>query len=214
MKQALLTISLLFFVAFSSFSQSDKYVAAMKKNIALIDNAVAKNNLIDLANGFQRIADAEKNQWLPYYYAAYLTALQGIMTQDNTQKDALADKAENLLNSAQGILNKENSELYVVTSMIATVRLTADPQNRYMTYGPEITQAIQKSEKLDPTNPRPVLLEAQNVFYTPEAFGGGKAAAKPLFEKAGKLLGTFKPENELSPVWGQSLLDYFMKNYQ
>lgn len=186
----------------------------MKKNIALIDSAIAKNNMIDLANNFQRIADAEKNQWLPYYYAAYLTALQGIMIQDNTQKDALADKAGSLLSAAQRILNKDNSELYVVTSMIATIRLTVDPQTRYMTYGPEITAAIQKSEKLDPTNPRPVLLEAQNVFYTPESFGGGKEAAKPLFEKASKLLGTFKPETELSPVWGKSLLDFFMKNYQ
>lgn len=206
--------SLLSFLFMTAFSQSDKYVGAMKDNISKIDGAIAKNSVTELANNFQRIGDAEKNQWLPYYYAAYLTALQSIMTQDNDQKDPIADKAESLLKSAQEIAGQENSEILVIRSMIATARLTVDPQSRYMTYGPEISEAIKKSEALDPSNPRPVLIEAQNIFYTPESFGGGKEAAKPLFEKAEKLFNTFKPSDELAPVWGKSTLDFFMKNYQ
>lgn len=198
----------------TAFSQSDKYVSAMKKNIGMIDSAIARNNTAELANTFQRIGDAEKNQWLPYYYAAYMTAFQALTTQDASKKDEIADKAQGLLDKAQDILGKENSEIYVIKSMIATAHMTVDPQGRYMTYGPAISEAIKKAETLDPTNPRPVLLEAQNLFYTPEAFGGGKAAAKPLFEKAQGLFDNFKPETDLSPNWGRSNITYFMQNYK
>lgn len=201
-------------ISTSTFAQSDKYVAAMKKNIAMLDSVMVKNNATELANNFQRIAAAEKTQWLPYYYAAYLTAMQAMMTQDVSQKDEIADKAEAYLKSAEDILGKDNSETYVIKSIIATARMTVDPQTRYMTYGPAISEGIKKAEALDPTNPRPVLLEAQNLYYTPEAFGGGKEVAKPLFEKAQKLFDDFKPQNELSPDWGKSSLDYFMSTYK
>lgn len=186
----------------------------MKQNISQLDSVTMKNNATELMNSFQRIAEAEKDQWLPYYYAAYLSALQGIMTTDNSKKDAIADKAESLLAKAEEVLGKENSEMYVVESLIATTRMTADPQSRYMTFGPQIAAALGKAKELDPTNPRPFLIEAQNLFYTPEAFGGGKKAAQPLFEKAKALFENFKPESDLSPTWGRAALNYFLQNYQ
>jgi hypothetical protein len=48
--------------------QNDKYVGAMKKNIRELDSAHDAGRLSELANNFERIADAEKTQWLPYYY--------------------------------------------------------------------------------------------------------------------------------------------------
>ncbi len=198
-----------------TYAQSDKYVSAMQKNISMVDSVVGNNDkTVALANNFQRIAEAEKTQWLPYYYAAYLTAVQDTMTQDNSGKDAIADKAAGLLKSAEDLLGKENSEIYVIKSMIATAHMMVDPQARYMTYGAESAQALKKSIALDSTNPRPVLLHAEALFYTPPAFGGGKDVAKPLFDKAGILFASFKPETDLSPNWGEGVLDYFMKNYK
>jgi hypothetical protein len=91
--------------------------------------------------------------------------------------------------------------------------MMVDPQSRYMTYGPESSGMIEKSKTLDPTNPRPVLLQAENTFYTPEQFGGGKDAAKPLFDQASKLDAAFKPETEISPNWGHGALGYFLSQY-
>ena len=71
MKKSLL-LSLFAIISLASFSQSDKYVAAMQKNIAAIDTSFrTPPALLALANNFERIAVAEKNQWLPYYYAAF-----------------------------------------------------------------------------------------------------------------------------------------------
>lgn len=195
-------------------AQSEKYTKAMNSNITLLDSMMAKNNVADLANNFARIADAEKNQWLPYYYAGYCVATQAMMEKDNNKKDGLADKAADYISKAETILGKETSETDVVKSMIATARMTVDPQSRYMTYVGDINGNIEKAKKLDPTNPRPYLLEAENKFYTPEAFGGGKEVAKPIFETANKLYENFKPETSLSPAWGKSSVDYFLSQYK
>ena len=53
-KITLITIAILLTV--TTFAQSEKYTAAMKKNIALIDSAYSKaDNFIALANNFERI---------------------------------------------------------------------------------------------------------------------------------------------------------------
>jgi len=206
-------IALAISLASASFAQSDKYVSAMKGNIAQIDSA-SMGKGTELANNFERIGDAEKTQWLPYYYAAYCTIIQGMVEQDASKKDAIADKAKGFIDKAEAILGKENSETDVIKAMIATVYMTVDPQSRYMTYGPQIKELTEKSKSLDSTNPRPLLLQAENTFYTPEAYGGGKDVAKPLFDKASALDEAFKPETEISPNWGGPAIKYFLSQYK
>ena len=196
------------------FAQNSKYESAMKANINQLDSIRVNNNAQQLANSFIRIGDAEKTQWLPYYYAAYCTVEQAMLEKDNSKKDPLADKATELLTKAEKILGKENSEIDVIKSMIATVHMTVDPQSRYMTYMSDINDNIQKAESLDSTNPRPYLLQAENKFYTPEQFGGGKDAAKEYFDKANTLYQNFKPETDLSPSWGEPALQYFLSQYK
>lgn len=213
MKRIVLLATIICFASFT-FAQSDKYVSAMKANIALLDSMMLKNNGGEMSNNFERIADAEKTQGLPYYYAAYCKVTQAYSEQDNSKKDALADKAQELIDKAEVILGKETSETAVIKSMIATARMMVDPQNRYMTYGPTSAEFIEKAKTLDSTNPRPVLLEAEGKFYTPEQFGGGKDVAKEYFDKANALNENFKPETELSPNWGGGALQYFLSQYK
>jgi len=213
MKKSILLLAFICFAALT-YAQSAKYESAMKANISRLDSMAVKNNAEDLSNSFIRIGDAEKTQWLPYYYAAYSKAFQALTEKDNSKKDALADKATELITKAEGILGKENSETDVIKSMIATAHMMVDPASRYMTYGQDISSNIEKAETLDPTNPRPVLVQAQNTFYTPEQYGGGKDAAKPMFEKAKQLFENFKPETDLSPTWGQTSLNYFLSQYK
>ncbi len=213
MKKLIFLVVSILFVA-TTFAQSEKYLNAMKQNIAQADSIMQKGNAVELANNFARIGEAEKDKWLPYYYAAYCTISQAFSDQDNSKKDALADKASDYLAKAEAVLGKDNSETNVIKSMIATTHMMVDPQSRFMSYGAKATEYAKKAEMQDSTNPRPVLLIAQNAFYTPEAFGGGKAAAKPMFEKAGQLYDSFKPETELSPVWGKSNVTYFLAQYK
>lgn len=209
MKKVFLLIGM---VSFSLFvmAQNEKYTAAMQKNIALLDSAMQKGNLMELSNNFERIGEAEKTQWLPFYYASYCTVMNAFMEKDKSKADAIADKAAEQITKAEKLAGKPNSETHVVRSMIASAHLMVDPASRWMQYGAASAENIAAAKALDPTNPRPVYLEGQSKFYTPENFGGGKAPAKELFEKALLMFASFKPQSALDPVWGKGATEYFI----
>jgi hypothetical protein len=217
MKQVLMMLTL-FTTGITVFAQSDKYVGAMQPRVAQVDTTRDPAALKDLSAAFERIADAEKNQWLPYYYAALTQINAGYMSMMSGAPsaaviDPLADKAESLLNKSEA-LSKDNSEIYLVKKMIATLRMTADPMNRYMTYGPVAQEALETAKKLNAENPRVYLLQGQDSYYTPEQYGGSKEKAKELFNEASKKFETFKPASDLDPNWGRPALQYFLGLYK
>src|SRR6187200_32243 len=134
MKKIILSIVCLVSVAVL-FAQSEKFTAAMKKNLDALDTSF-KNppSLLIVANNFERIAAAEKNQWLPYYYAAFCQVNYGFMEKDKSKVDAYADRATQLISKADS-LSPNNSEISCVKSMIASCHMLVDPMTRYMEYG-------------------------------------------------------------------------------
>lgn len=188
-----------FLVIATAFAQSGKYVDAMKKNLALFDSAKTTADFQALASSFERIGDAEKTQWLPYYYAGIALTTAG-WTDTKLDKEANATRVNALCDKAEAI--EKTSEIYEVRNMAATQEMMIDPQTRWATYGKEAGTDLQIGMKLDPNNPRLYYLQGMSVFNTPESFGGGKKNAKPIFEKAVEL---FKTEQvkPLYPRWGQ-----------
>ena len=188
----------------------------MLQRLSAMDTTRSVEGLRELSAGFERIAEAEKMQWQPYYYAAYTQIQSGYyLTQGNVSGgmtatlDPIADKAEKLLNKAEA-LSKDNSEIFIVKKMIASLRMMGDPMNRYMQFGPIAAEALQTARTLNPENPRIYLLEAQDKFFTPEQYGGSKTEAKKLFETALAKFATFKPATELDPNWGSKAAEYFL----
>lgn len=213
MKKTVLFIAAAF-VVLNTSAQSEKYLSAMKANVQGLDTIHTSTGWLNAANTFQRIADAEKTQWLPYYYAALGNVMNGMFQGaggkvDATVTDQLADKADELIGKAES-LTKENSEIFVVKKLIATLKMMADPQTRWQQYGPIAAEALAKAKQLNPENPRVYLLEGQDKFFTPEQFGGSKTEAKKLFEESKKKFETFKPESEIHPNWGLSQVNYFI----
>lgn len=221
MKKTIFILTAILIANFSFAQMPEKFVKAMEAKMTAIDTTISVQGLTDLANAFERIADAEKNQWLAYYYAAYCNATAGLMVGSGgdmmaakaDKTDPYADKAEKQLSKAEEMM-KDNSEIFIVKKMIATLRMMGDPMSRYMTYGPEAAQALENAKKLDPNNPRVYLLEAQDKFYTPEQFGGSKEEAKVLFEKSKQLYDSFKPATNIHPNWGKGTVTYFLSQYK
>jgi hypothetical protein len=221
MKKTIFILSAILVANFSFAQMPDKFVKAMESKIVAADTTRSVQGLTDLANAFERIADAEKNQWLPYYYAAYCNASAGVMAGSGgdmmaskaDKTDPFADKADKQIKQAEELM-KNNSEIYVVKKMIATLRMIGDPMNRFQTYGPEAQAMLDEAKKLDPNNPRVYLLEAQDKYFTPEQFGGSKEEAKTLFEKSKQLFETFKPATSIDPNWGKGTVDYFLSQYK
>jgi hypothetical protein len=201
----------------TAFAQNEKYKMAMKDKIAVLDTTQDIISLKDLSAAFERIGDAEKTQWLPYYYSALSLANAGNFIYVNNQSnpaelkklDALADKAEQMIAKAEA-LSQNNSEIYTVKKMVASMRMMVDPMNRFMQYGAKATEALETAKKLNPENPRIYLLQAQDKYFTPEEYGGSKTEAKKLFEEALKKYDSFKPATDIDPSWGKSTTQYFL----
>jgi hypothetical protein len=197
------------------FAQSDKYVKAMQEKLAVLDTTRNGTNLQELANAFERIATAEKGQWLPYYYAALAhinrayTLLGGNGGGNASVIDPIADKAEALTAQAEA-LSPNNPEIFILKKMYLSLRMMVDPQSRFMQYGPLAQAALEKAKSLDPENPRVYLLEGQDKFYTPEQYGGSKTEAKKLFELAAKKFDAYKPASNIAPTWGKATNTYFL----
>jgi hypothetical protein len=205
----LLFLSLVFSVI-GVYAQNDKYVAAMKKNLELMDSAKTTADFQNVANVFERIGDAEKTQWLPYYYAGLSLTTAG-WTDQKMDKDANAEKVKSLCDKAEAI--DKNAEICSIRNMAATQQMLVDPQTRWQTYGAEASSALQKGMQLEPNNPRLYYLQGMSLFNTPEQFGGGKAKAKPIFEKSVEL---FKKQDHkpLYPDWGQQQAEQMLAKCQ
>jgi hypothetical protein len=202
MKRILLVISFLSLIFAKSFAQSSEYLKAMEEAVSAVQAAQFGTDLTPNANLFERIAAAEPKEWLPNYWSAYCLMMNSYVEQNPDKKDILLEKAERLIATAEK-LKPNNDEIEVLKANIASARMAVSPQDRWQQYGAISSNALQNAYKINPENPRAKLLEAQGIFYTPEAYGGGKDKAKPLLQEAIEKFAKFKPVSSISPNWGE-----------
>jgi hypothetical protein len=208
MQKMILALALL--ITLGASAQNDKYTQVMLKNIALLDSAKSIDDLQSVAGNFDRIGDAEKTKWLPYYYAALAQTWVG-WRPETKDKDANAAKIKIYLDKAEAI--EKNAETYAVENMAATQQMLIDPQSRWATNGKDANIALQNGLKLDPNNPRLYYLQGASLFGTPPQFGGGKDKAKPVFEKSLALYKAAHPQ-PLDPKWGQKQVEDMLAQCQ
>ena len=201
MKQIIIAITILATV--SANAQSDKYKTAMEKDLSMFDSSKTTADFQSVSAAFERIGDAEKTQWLPYYYAGLALTMPG-WSDTKLDKDANADRIKALCDKADALVQNDadRAEILTIRNMAATQQMLVDPQTRWATYGQEGPKYLQKAKQLSPNNPRIYYLEGAGIFGTPEQYGGGKAKAKPVLQKAVDLYKADQPK-PLYPHWGQ-----------
>jgi len=91
------------------FAQSG-YEKAMAAGLQQIKDAKTSNEMSSASAYFERIANSEKTNWLPYYYAALTNNLAGWM-DETADKDKVSAKTNELIAQADA-LSKDNSEIY------------------------------------------------------------------------------------------------------
>src|SRR5687767_9914583 len=127
MKRLFISLSLLIAVTTLN-AQSDKYIKGMEKSIALLDSAKTSDDFTNVAASFERIGEAEKSQWLPFYYASLANIWKGF-ADSKVNKDDVANKAEELIAKAEA-LEPRNADLLLLKNMTATLHMLVDPQSR------------------------------------------------------------------------------------
>lgn len=194
-------ITVVVFLAMNLFGQNT-YESAMKENLKLFRSS---ENLVDMqnvANQFERIAHAEPLKWLPKYYTAYVQTIIAFQIQNPEEKMVYLDAAQIHLDNAFEIAPEE-SELHTLQGMLYQAVIGVDPMKNGMEYSQKAAACFIKASEYDPGNPRPHYLQGISILNTPEQWGGGKEAAKPLLTKAAMLYESFNPETSISPNWGK-----------
>ena len=201
LKSTIITLIVILF-SLASKAQDAKYLTAMKSGLQTFKDAKTGADYVASCNQFERIGGIAKTEWLPYYYAAYSQLINNTTLQDPIEKDAVLDKALELVAKAEALKPVE-SEILALKGYISFMKIYVNPMARMQSGMGEAMGYLENAKALSPENPRPYFIIAQNTFYTPEAFGGGKATAKPLLAEAAAKFESFKPISEMMPNWGK-----------
>ncbi len=191
----------LVFAPLISVSQSAAYKESFKKDVSLFESAKTASDFIYAATCFEKLAITEKKEWSAFYYAGLCNALAAFEKPQN-EIDKWCDKAESFSRKADS-LSKNNSEIFVLKSMIAAARINVNKAQRGQKYGAMATKFAMEAVKLNEANPRAHFVKAKAILNTPPALGGGEKKAKPAFELVLEKIKTYKPESSLSPSWGK-----------
>ena len=201
MKKTILTLSIVLF-SLAAFCQTNNYFDVMLTVKEQYEQADSIEAFVEVANKLERIAKAEKDKWLPYYYAAFSYINMSFIETDNILKDKYLDKAQELISSALEI-NPKESELYILHVLLYSGRLVIDPMGRGQEFAPKLGEAYAKATELNPENPRIYYMQGNQIYNTPENFGGGVKKSLPLFQKAKEKYDKFVPESKIHPDWGK-----------
>lgn len=169
-----------------------------------------------LASEFANIAEAQKINWLPWYYAALCNAKIGWLLQnDGDLIEPFAKKADEQIQKSLSLLDttkqkKELSEVYCVLSMVKRANVFVNPMTYGREYGPAASQYIQSARKINPENPRAIYLEGWEKYATPKMWGGDKKKAKELLELAAQRLNT-QQVSDGYPHWGKKEVEEALK---
>jgi hypothetical protein len=206
MKKLILSIPILC-IALAGMSQSQEFTSAMSEGLTQFAKCQTIDQYQALGNKFSIIADAEKSEWLPYYYHADCYILMSFMEQaDAAKKDAYLDLAEKSVNKMIELAPKE-SEVYVLQGMMYSARIMVNPMERGQEYSALSMQAIGKALGLDGNNPRAKFMKLRNEMGMAQFYGQDP---KEFCPQAVELLANwdnYKVKSPLHPSWGKNQVE-------
>ena len=190
-------LAFILFVSLNAVGQN-KYEAGMKKAFDLWE----EDKLTEAANLFERISKAEPDNWLPPFYAGYISVLSSFDIKDETQHKSQLDKAKELLNTAANI-SPDNPEIIIAKALHNTSYINFDGQKYGMLLSGKNTALYNKALKLAPDNPRVILGKAEWDMGMARYFG---SSVEPYCKDVKKALDLFEQQsqnNTFEPSWGK-----------
>lgn len=181
-----------------SISAQDQYADGMEKAMQLWE----EQQTSAASNLFERIAMAEDNNWLPYYYVALVNTTASFGEKDEKILAQQLEKAKEFNDIAKN-LSPDNPELLVMEAMVNTAWIAFDGATYGMTLSGKNTQLYQQALQLAPNNPRVVLSKAEWDMGSARYFGKDTTPFCKDVERALVLSKTFGNDTPFYPKWGK-----------
>ena len=184
-------------------AQSPNQSKVLESAVMQFNQANNPNSYKQLYLQFEQLYSVDKTNWLIPYYAGMTKSIMCLLKMGD--RDALANDA--LLWVARAKAIEVNDEIYCAESLAYTAKMSVNPALRWFTYEGKIKNTLSLAKKLNPSNPRAYILEANIQQKLPFIFGGGCKSAKPLIQKAELFISNQNRANSVEPSWGfQSLV--------
>ncbi|MFY0630123.1 MAG: hypothetical protein JXR05_07055 [Flavobacteriaceae bacterium] len=203
MKKLFLFIGVLF--ALNSTAQS-QYEKGMTKALDYLN----QGKLTESSNLFERISKAEKDNWLPSFYAGYVTVLSSFGIKDEAALKSKLEKAEAFLNQAATI-SPNNPEIMIAQALHNTAYIAFDGQKYGMSLSGKNAAIYAKAIQLAPNNPRVILSKAEWDMGGAKFFGKSVEPYCKDVKKALELFKTEKVEEKYAPSWGKDRAEQVLK---
>lgn len=191
-----ISIIIIALIGFTAQSQT-KYQKGMEKAFELWQ----ANKPWEAANLFERIAQAETDNWLPPFYVAQINVFSSFNEKDKEKMVAQMNKARDFLNDAKA-LTENNAEILVLEAQLLTAWVVYDGQQYGMKYSPMIAQLYQAAFEIDPNNPRVVLGKAQWDIGSAKFFNQPTDKFCKDIERAIELFATEDVQEQFHPRGG------------
>lgn len=194
-------IVILFIACSSVCLAQSKYEQGMTKAFALLE----AGNLNEASNLFQRIATAEKDNWLPYYYVAQTEILKVWNNWDDRDEALLkaqTSKAQEFLNTANSFTS-DNVYVKYLQAQLHTIWVAHDGMKYGMSLSPKVSNLYEDALRLEPNNPMLILAKAEWDMGAAAFFGKSTAAYCQDIERAISLFPTFTPATPFHPLFDQ-----------
>jgi len=204
-------VALVFLTAIVAEAQT-AYEKSMKAALEqLFSQNRSKDDLIGVANKFERIAQAEKDKWQPVYYASL--AYSWLATEEGTleQKDARIDQSRKLIDQGL-VLSPGNVEFVTMQGYTDMLSLSFDAGTRGQSMSTRVFSSFGKAMKIDPKNPRAQLFMAQMQYGTAQFFGQDTAPICEMFQSALNSFNNTEEKGDFSPTWGKGMAEQMVKN--
>ena len=201
MKKSILTAAVVF-LSVVTFGNTNNFEKLMKQNLETARAMGEKTDYKNLGDEFAKIAKHNKKRFEPLYYSAYCYIVSSWQFKDLPEKANVLTMAKKQIDKAAS-LSANNDEILVLEAFYYQAMIMMDPTNNGQKYSMKAEELLRKAQAINKNNPRAEFLRAQNVYYRPAQYGGGKEKALPLFEESAKLYNQQKTNDYLLPVWGE-----------
>jgi hypothetical protein len=190
-------------VAVATFANTENYQKAMGQALGELSQAKTTEEYQAVANKFMMIANAEQDEWLPYYYHAQCYVMLSFAENETSaMRDEYLDVAASSVERMVQLAPAE-AEVFVMQGLLHSARLMIDPMTRGQRYSAMSAQSIGRALAIEPENPRAKYMEIANEIGTARFFGKETTQycfrAQELFDA----WDNYKSKSPLFPQWGK-----------
>lgn len=191
-------ITIFFLATALSVSAQGQYTDGMEKAMKLW----GEQQTMVASNQFERIAMAEDDNWIPYYYVALVNTTASFGEKDEKILTQQLEKAKEFNDIAKN-LSPDNPELLVMEAMVNTAWIAFDGAAYGMTLSGKNAQLYQQALQLAPENPRVVFSKAEWDMGSARYFGKDTAPYCKDVDRALELFKTEENDIPFHPQWGK-----------